>query len=160
VLGQHSLKPAEKTTLRLIYRTEGRPGAFRKNISVFTDVPGQEELELVMSGSVNEAPAAKIQVTPRRVELGTVLPGFVKTQQYTVTNAGTLPLVVRKIAGNSGTVYLDLAVVVAPGESKSIELQLKPTKAGAFTEVISIESNAKNTGKGGFVVVVTGKQEG
>ncbi len=64
MLGKHTLNPQEKTTLKITYNTAGRPGAFRKNISITTDVPGQEEVEITMEGAVKEAPGAKIQVSP------------------------------------------------------------------------------------------------
>ncbi len=162
MLGKHALKPQEKTTLKITYNTAGRPGPFRKNITINTDAPGQEEIEVEMVGVVREAPAAKIQMTPKKADIGTVKVGSVITLRYTVTNTGVLVLVVRKIySKEDNTVYFDAdrdsEIRIEPGASKQIELAIKPLKPGKFTEVIHVESNARNTGKGGLVIMVVGQ---
>ncbi len=164
MLGKHTLNPQEKTTLKITYNTAGRPGAFRKNISITTDVPGQEEVEITMEGAVKEAPGAKIQVSPRKADVGTLQRGSSKKQVFTINNGGSLPLVVKKISTKeSATVYFDGAktgdIVVEAGQSRPLEVEIRPVKPGQFTEVLLIESNAKNSPKGGFAVMVIGKSE-
>ena len=97
MLGKHTLGPGEKTVLRITFDTKGSPGPFRKTVTVATDIPGREDLEVTIEGTVREAPAAKIRVTPRRVDLGTVGPGYVTTGPFAVTNPGSLPLVITKV---------------------------------------------------------------
>jgi hypothetical protein len=162
VLGKHTLKAGEKTTLKITYDTAGRPGAFRKNIDIATDIPGQKEIELVMSGTVKEAPGAKIQVVPRKADIGLIPLNSSKAQSLTVTNVGTLPLVIRKIASKDGAqVYFEGAgggdFVVEAGKSRPINLDIRVTKPGPFTEVIALDSNAKNAPKGGFAIMISGR---
>jgi len=70
VLGQHTLKPQEKTELKLVFKTTNAPGLFEKIATLVTDAPGQEQIELHMRGTVKEAPGAKIAVQPRRIDVG------------------------------------------------------------------------------------------
>lgn len=164
MLGKHTLKPREKTSLRITYNTEGRPGPFRKNIAIATDVPGQEEVEIVMEGSVKETPAAKIKVNPRKVDMGLLKVETGKEQSFEVSNTGVLPLIITKIysKGNNRVYYdadKDGRMEVAPGQTRQIKLSVKVSQGGSFSETVIIESNAKNTTKGGLVIIVTGKGE-
>ena len=98
MLGKHTLNPGEKTELKAVFDTAGRPGTFRKTVTLSTDVPGQEDFEaFVMTGTVKETPSAKIQVEPRRVILEKVEPGTVRAQTFSVKNTGTIPLIITRI---------------------------------------------------------------
>ncbi len=96
--------------------------------------------------------------------MGTLQRGSSKKQVFTINNGGSLPLVVKKISTKeSATVYFDGAktgdIVVEAGQSRPLEVEIRPVKPGQFTEVLLIESNAKNSPKGGFAVMVIGKSE-
>lgn len=163
MLGQHTLKPHESTTLVTVYRTVNLPGQFRKTITLTTDVPGQDEIELFMEGEVKEKPCAKIQVTPRRFDLGVLKPGTPVKQTVTIANTGTLPLHVKKIFGKeSNKIYFDASpagLVIEPGMSVTKELTIVQDQSGAFSELIGIESDARNGTRGVFVIVASGKVE-
>jgi hypothetical protein len=163
VLGKQTLKPKEKTTLKIIYATVDRPGIFKKNITIETDIKGQEEVELEVVGFVKEAPGAKIGVTPRKIDAGSIAKGATKKMTFTVTNGGTLPLVIRKISEkSSGAVFFDAGqgdIRIEAGQTKKVDLDFRTGKQGQFTDVLMIDSNAKNAPKGGFAVMVTGKSE-
>jgi hypothetical protein len=162
VLGKHALKPKEKTELKIIYNTVGRPGAFRKNINITTNVPGQEEIEMTMSGVVREAPGAKIQVAPRKFDFGAADAGAVVQIAYTVTNAGALPLIISRIYSQERRdVYFDgadgTAITIDPGKSQTVRIELKPSKPGPYADRVVIASNAKNATKGNYIVMVSGQ---
>jgi hypothetical protein len=163
-LGAQTLKPGEKTTLKIIYATVDRPGVFRKNITIETDTKGQEEVEMEVVGSVKEAPGAKIQVTPRKADVGSLKKGVSKKITLAINNGGALPLVIKKIYGKaSGAMYFDGAkqgdILVEAGKTRQIEIEYKPGQSGQFTDVVLIDSNAKNAPKGGFAFMVVGKGE-
>ena len=160
MLGKHTLKPKEETSLRIIFETEGKPGPFRKVVTLTTDLPGEAELEVTVEGTVLEAPGARIRVVPRQLDLGTVVSGRVRVGPFTVTNQGDLPLVIGKIyvQGTGSTLYDGVkegALVVEPGRTRSFEwsLEASPTK-GDHEETIVIESNAKNASKEGYMIAV------
>ena len=164
MLGKHTLKPGEKTELKITYNTTGRPGVFRKDIDVETDAPGQEEMHLAMQGTVKEMPGAKIQVTPRKLDLGTIKSGESKDLTINVKNTGELPLDVKKIVGQgSDYVYFDGVkdgdIVIDPGKSRSVVLTVRLAQIGQFADRVAIQSNAKNAPKGGFIIMVNGKAE-
>jgi hypothetical protein len=163
-LGTQTLKPGEKTTLKIIYSTVDRPGIFKKNITIETDIKGQEEVEMEVVGNVKEAPGAKIQVTPRKVEVGSLKTGVSKKITLAINNGGALPLSIKKIFGKTnGAQYFDGVkqgeIVVEAGKTRQLEIEYKPVKSGQFTDVILIDSNAKNAPKGGFALMIVGKGE-
>ena len=161
MLGKHTLDPNEKTDLKVSFDTAGRPGPFYKTVTFTTNIPGQEEIEVFsISGIVREAPSAKILVQPRRVVLYGSERSSGKEQAYSVTNKGSLPLVIVRIHSKDGNiVYFDGAregnIVVKPGQTKTIELQLKAEKGEEQSqETILIDSNASNAGKAGYFLIV------
>ena len=161
MLVKHTLKPSESTPLTITYKTLNLPGPFRKNIDISTDIPGQEEIEITIEGNVKEAPGAKIQVTPRKLDVGLLPAGQQKKQTIAIANPGALPLHIRKISGKeSKKVYFDASsqgeLVVDAGRTVPLEIAISWDKAGPFTELLNIESDARNATKGGFVILVTG----
>jgi hypothetical protein len=160
VLGKHTLNPKEKTSLKITFRTEGSPGPFRKVVTISTDIPGQEEVEVTVEGIVKEGPGAKIQVSPRRLDLGAIPKGTVKRLSFTVANGGTAPLVITRVySKDRGALYFEGAgtgaFVVEPGGTRTFELDLTANETGGGAlESVVLESNAKNAPKGGYVVQV------
>ena len=161
MLGKHTLNPGEKTQLKAVFETAGRPGPFRKTITLSTDSPGQEDIEVfAMTGTVKEAPSAKIQVEPRRVVLEKVEPGTVRTQTFSVKNNGTIPLIITRIyAQRTNALYFDGTkegnMVIGPDQLKKIELPLK-IEGGekGSEELIVIVCNARNASKGNYMIMI------
>jgi hypothetical protein len=156
VLGKHSLGPKEKTSLRIVFDTTGSPGLFRKIATLTTNSPGEEELEVTVEGSVIEAPCAKIQTAPRRVDLGSVSPGPLNMKPLAVSNPGSLPLVITKIyTKGTNDSHVSGSLTLTPGETKTVEVAIHASpEPGDHEETIVIESNAKNAPKGGYLVLV------
>jgi hypothetical protein len=160
MLGKHALQPNEKTELKVTYLTKGRPGLFEKHVIFTTNVPGQDKVEIfMMKGTVKEAPGAKITVTPRRVTLEGSELTTGKKQSFTVTNEGTLPLIIKSIRSKDGNfVYYDGAqagnITIEPAQTKTIELQLKGKEGTAEKELILIDSNAANVGQTGLFLMI------
>jgi hypothetical protein len=159
MLGKHTLDPNEKTDLKVTFDTAGRPGDFQKSVYFSTSIPGQEKLEVFsMKGTVKEAPAAKIQVSPRRLAVDEQSSG--QKQEFSVTNPGSLPLVITRIYSKEGEpVYFDGTkegnIVLEPGQTKKLELQLRAgEKPKQSQEFIVFDSNAKNAGKTGYFIII------
>ncbi len=155
------MNPNEKTDLRVTYTTAGRPGPFEKTVTLTTNIAGQEKIDIfVMKGEVLEAPGAKIAVVPRRVILAGAERDAGKKQAFTVTNEGSLPLVITAIRSKDGkTTYYDGVkegnITVEPAQARSIELEL-PGNSGEkeVREFILILSNARNVGESGIFILV------
>lgn len=161
MLGKHTLNPGEKTELKAVFETAGRPGIFRKTVTLSTNIPGQEEIEaFVMTGTVKETPSAKIQVDPRKVVFDGTEPGMVRPQIFSVKNTGTIPLIITKIYGQgSNILYFDGTkegnIVIEPDKIKKIELQLRVENGEKQSEeLIVIVSNARNTQKGNYMIMI------
>ena len=161
MLGKQALDPNEKTELKVSYATKGLPGPFEKEVIFTTNIPGNEKIEIFkMKGVVREAPGAKISVAPRRVVLEGSEISDGKKQAFTVTNEGSLALVITGIHSKDGkTAYYDAAkdgnITIEPGQSKTVELQLKgKSEATADREMIIIDSNAVNAGKTGLFLMI------
>jgi hypothetical protein len=161
MLGKHTLGPKEKTSLRITFDTTGRPGPFRKIVTLTADSPGEEELEVTVEGTVLEAPCAKIQVAPRQSDLGTITSGPLKMKPFTVTNPGSIPLVITKIyvQGTGSILYQEGKegpLVILPAGKKFLDFAISPeTGEGKHEVVIVIESNAKNASKGAYMIIVS-----
>jgi hypothetical protein len=161
MLGKHTLNPDEKTELKAVFETAGRPGVFRKIVTLSTDIPGQDEIEaLVMMGTVKEKPSAKIQVDPRKMVLEGVEPGVVRPQTFSVKNTGSVPLIITKIfVQDSNTLYFDGAkegnLVIEPDMIKKIDLQLRVESGEKQSEqLIVIVSNARNAANGNYIIMI------
>ena len=165
MLGKHTLGPKEETSLRITFDTTGNPGPFRKVVTLTTDASGEKELEVTIEGSVIESPCAKIQVVPRRLDLGTVSRGPVKIKPLAISNPGSLPLVITKIyVRGTGAVLREGSqegnLIIAPGETRAFEASISASSGpGDYQETIVIESNAKNAAKGGYLILIRYKSE-
>ena len=149
--------------MKVTFNTTGAPGPFHKKITITTNLPDQVEIRLDMTGTVREAPGAKVQVNPRKADFGSVKSGEAAKLQYTVTNTGTLPLVIKKIYSQGDNQVLfdgtTREMVVEAGKSETIILKIHPQKSGSFSDRIIIISNAKNAPKSGYIVLGTGQVE-
>ncbi len=161
MLVKHTLEPSEKTELKVSYQTEGRPGLFEKKVTLTTNIPGQEKIEIFMiRGDVKEAPSAKISVTPRRVVLDEAERSTGKKQAFSIVNNGSLPLVITRILSRDGSsVFFEGAdkgnITIGPDQTETIEIQLDPdTGTEPSQKYILIECNARNAGASGYFLIV------
>ena len=161
MLGKHALMAGEKTELRVIYLTQGRPGPFDKKIIFSTNIPGEEKIEIFkMTGDVREAPGAKITVAPRRVVIEGNDLDTGKKQVFSVKNEGSLPLIIKNMRSKDGkNVYYDGAkdgdITIGPGKELDVELQLKrKADVNSDSELILVESNAVNAGSSGLFLMI------
>lgn len=158
------MRPRDETVLRIIYKTINRPGPFRKRVLVTTNVPGQEHIMITLKGTVDEAPAAKIKVEPRKLHLGAIKAGSVSNLIYRITNEGRESLVITKIGTiEDATVYFngekEGKLIIGPSESNYFELEFKAEDVGHFTKVVFIHSNARNARHGRYAIMLIGDVE-
>ncbi|MBN2317963.1 MAG: DUF1573 domain-containing protein [Acidobacteria bacterium] len=161
MLGKHTLQPNEKTELKVTYSTEERPGLFEKEVTLTTNIPGQEKIEIFrIRGNVKEAPSARIAVTPRRVILDETERSTGKKQAFSITNEGTIPLVISRIRfRDDSNIFFDGAdegnLTIEPDQTETIEIQLDPdNEAEPSQKYILIECNARNAGASGYFLIV------
>jgi len=161
VLGKHSLKPGERTDLKVSYDTADRPGPFEKKVILTTNLSDKEQIEiLTIKGMVNEAPSAIIAATPRRITLTGSERRDGKEQAITIKNEGVLPLVINGIRSRDGSnVYFDGtgqgAITIEHGQTKNVEIRLGGNDGNASErEYIVIDCNARNARDTGYFIII------
>ena len=150
--------------MTITYNTFKFPGEFVKYVTVSTDVRGQEEVVITLSGFVEEAPMGKILVEPRKANLGVMHLHAVRNQTYAIRNVGNAPLTISRIySKKSHAVYFDKhksgPMVIGPGKTRHIEIAFKADKPGRFVELVYIACDARNSTKEGYKIVATGQVE-
>jgi len=141
------------------------PGKFNKYIYLDTDISPQAREEITLAGVVDPVPMAEISIEPRKAKLGTIQIDREKKLPLHITNAGKAPLVITTInSERTDAVYYDAAVKgeieIAAGESRTIEIEIKPQKKGRLIDVIQVKCNARNAGtKGIYKILATAKVE-
>jgi len=100
-------------------------------------------------GSVTSSPmtgvAHKIEIDPVELDFGIVFVGSTKERKLTVKNQGvtTVTLEVPNTTQNTASpfrVMLESPLVLTPGESKKVLVQLSPTTSGEFTGTVRLMS--------------------
>ncbi|MFC1534741.1 hypothetical protein ACFL7M_15415 [Thermodesulfobacteriota bacterium] len=161
MLGKRRLKPQEDAVLKIVYHTRGRPGPYEKRIYLFTNSSVQQKLAITLKGEVKPAPAARIKIQPRKINLGPVQKASMKKLNLRISNEGDRSLQISRIRGTMiKTVFdsnPDARIVLDPKESRILEIVFQGALAGPFVEVVFIDSNARNTLKGQYAVMLQGE---
>ena len=160
MLGKHRLNPKEDAVLKIVYDTDGRPGPYEKRIYLLTDSLVQPKLEITLKGEVLPAPAARIRVEPRKINIGFLQKGSQKDIEFKVSNEGNKSLEITKIYSATGKSLVvqegEINKHIPPKESSEFEIPFQTTADGPFVEVLLIDSNARNALNGQYAVMVIG----
>lgn len=149
-LEKDRLAPGETATLRVEYDTAGRPGKFRKKVTVFSGDPENERVHVYISGVVKRPPGPRISVEPGVLRAGETSPGGSIPVKFTIENTGEKDLTVSRITRMSlseenrpadRAVVLDEPFTLAPGGRRVLEFQAAAPGGGNFRIVYSIMSN-------------------
>jgi len=161
VLGKHQLDPKEEAVLKIIYNTDGRPGPYEKRIYLITDSLVQPKLEITLKGEVLPAPAARIKVEPRKIDIGFLQKGSQEKIDFKVSNEGNQSLEITKIYSATGKSLVirkrETRKRIPPKEFTELEITFQTTAIGPFVEVFLIDSNARNALNGQYAVMVIGE---
>lgn len=161
MLGKHRLDPKEDAVLKIIYDTDGRPGPYEKRIYLITNSLVQPRLDITLKGEVLPAPAARIKVEPRKINVGSLRRGSQNRIDLKVTNEGNQSLEITKIYSATDrsivTAKGELRKRIPPKESTELEITFQATTVGSFVEVLIIDSDARNALNGQYTVMVIGE---
>ncbi len=160
MLGKHRLNPKEDAVLKIIYDTDGRPGPYEKRVYLLTDSLVQPKLEITLKGEVLPAPAARIRVEPRKINVGSLRKGSQNKIDFKVSNEGNQSLEITKIYSATGKSLVvqegEMNKHILPKESTGFEIILQINTIGPFVEVLLIDSNARNVLNGQYAMMVIG----
>ena len=161
MLGKHRLNPKEDAVLKIIYDTDGRPGPYEKRIYLITNSIVQPKLEITLKGEVLPAPAARIKVEPRKINIGFLRKGSQNKIDLRVSNEGNQSLEITKVYSATGKSLVirksEAKKCIPPKESTELEITFQTTAIGPFVEVFLIDSNARNALNGQYAVMVIGE---
>jgi uncharacterized membrane protein len=161
VLGQHELQPGRTTTLKIVYNTYKFPGKFEKYVTLFTGPEGKKEHKITLTGNVDPIPMGVVDVDPRKLDAGDLTVGQAKIIPLVIKNTGDADMKITKVYSKKHkSVYFstenNAPMIVRPGESEKIPLELVPEKPGRYLDYVMIDSDARNVTEKGYKVVVVG----
>ena len=161
-----SIMPGECGVIKYHYLSMGRPGTFTKMIAVSTNSK-EAMLVLYVCGNVYGKGEAKpesyncncnhsinqsekrayIQFEEKEYSFGTIEKREEKyTHDFKFINTGNEPLIFSSVRSSCGWAYATMPrEPILPGESGIITYTYDAANIGAFTKMITIESNASNS---------------
>ena len=158
MLGQHTLDPGEETPLKVIYNTDGRPGPFEKRVFLKTNLPGRGIATVSITGTVRAAPAAKIEVRPRKIYLENSKNNTLIHQHVDVLNSGQASLVINKIyclrQDNIQLQEQPLQIVIEPNRTMAIGFDFEPLHEDPFIDIVFFDTNARNARNGQYAIML------
>jgi len=117
--------PGKRTEIRATFDSGNFSGNVEKTVFVETDDPRKPVFELTLRGSIEES----INVSPRRVDFGSVRAGTTKELMLTVENRGEKPLRLLAAASSVPQVEVQLSrSTLQPGTSAKVILKALPRK--------------------------------
>jgi hypothetical protein len=161
VLGQHELQPGESTTLKIVYNTYKFPGKFEKYVVISTNAQEQKEHRITLTGNVDPIPMGVLEVDPRKIDAGSLSVGKTTTVPLVIKNTGDADMQITKVYSKKhATVYFEAVaggpMVIRPGQTETISLELTPNKTGRYLDYVMIDSDGRNVTDKGYKVVVVG----
>ena len=149
---KNELKPGESTQINVSFNSKGRKGPQTKTITVKTNDPEQPAVTLMIKGNVlvkensESGSGAMIFFPETQHDFGKVKEGDVVSYDFTFSNKGKLPLLVKDIKTSCGCT----AAVVSeknlnPGQSGTIKVDLDTkNRQGRMSRTVTIVSNDMN----------------
>lgn len=145
LLSDRVVPPGGEARLKVTYRTRGRPGPFRKTVTLFTNDPKVSTVQLLIRGEVKPTPKPRIVLLPPVVNLGRVSPGSETPITLQLANKGDLPLEVDRIDFGPllapETPFED-TLLLRPGEAVELDFRFRAPKEERLTEdFVTVYSN-------------------
>ncbi len=163
MLGQHVIAPGKSANLNINYKTYKFPGKFDKQVYIETNLPDQARQTINIHGFVDAMPMGELEVAPRKIVVKELIKGQETLVPVHVKNVGNDILTLTNIVSKKHkTVLYDAAVkgtiVLAPGESRIVNIPVTPAKAGRFLDFFMIHStDGRNVYEKGYKAVVVGQ---
>ena len=145
LLSDRVIPPGGETQLKVTYRTRGRPGPFRKSVTLFTNDPEAPTFQLLIKGVVKAVPRPKAVLIPPVVNLGRVAPGSETPFTLQLANKGDLPLEVEKIETGALLIPespLQEPLFLRPGEALPLNFRFRAPRGEKLVEdFVTVYSN-------------------
>ncbi len=122
-------------------------GSFSATLTIDSDDPDEPSVVVPLSGDGVAAPPPDIAVSPGSVSFGSVVTGSSGSSSVLVSNdgSGSLSVSATTLGGTDASLFsIDGgggAFVLAPSESRVIDLSFSPTALGSFSATLTIDSD-------------------
>jgi hypothetical protein len=140
-----TIAPGNRATLDVVF-TPKSAGALSGGIAIMSSVSTMPDM-VTVSGT-GMAASALLTTSASSLNFGAVAIGKNSVLGVTLTNAGNSNVTISKVAA-SGTGYTASGVaaglILAPGQSVTLDETFVPATAGTFSGTVSITSNATNS---------------
>lgn len=158
---QEPVMPGEKGIIKASYNSQGRPGQFRKSITVMSNA-GNANAVVFIQGTVTQRPpsaaeiaaSSKIVVANTTQKVGKVEKGQTIPVTYKLTNSGKGILEIRNVRSNCNCVFFgpDFERTLGSGESGELTLYYTPQETGNWVEVLTLYTNDVTNGEMQLVI--------
>ena len=140
------VEPGDTASVHYSVRTQGFRGLVRKTITVYFTDPKEKELQFVIQGTL----FSELDVTPSFIDFqGVALDANSSfTQNVTVQNQSEKPIQITTVRATSDLLTVSpVSATVPAGQSLTVEVTLKPSKAATVDADVWIESNSASRPK-------------
>lgn len=150
--------PGEKGKIKASYNSQGRPGAFNKSVSVYSNAR-KELLSLFITGFVKPKQAvaqdgakfeeAKINLAPPVAQISKFVHDFGKVQigervkeQIFIHNLGQNTLIIQSIENKNKAISFGISTVtVAPNQPATLEINIESDKLQMVEDELILHTN-------------------
>jgi len=135
----------KQSTFNVVF-TPKAAGALSGNVSILSDLSSSPST-VPLSG-IGTAASAILTTSASSLNFGSVTVGASSALSVTLTNAGNSNVTVSQVSV-SGTYYsvsgVSTGLVLAPGQSATLDATFAPTASGNFSGSVTVTSNATNS---------------
>lgn len=145
LLSDKTISPGKTAEIKVTYDSRGRPGKFRKTITLYSNAENQNQLTLSVYGEVVEGEKPKGYTNPGFKDLGEVEMGNEILTSFYLHSTGKIPLIVNEIITTQGIQVLPWEKdTLNPGDSLEIKVKITPNTQERFDGVVIVKTNDPN----------------
>ncbi|HAA20033.1 MAG TPA: hypothetical protein DCR93_17140 [Cytophagales bacterium] len=142
--------PGEKGVIKASYNSKGRPGNFRKSITVTSNAATPTSAVFIQGVVVKRPPTAeeiaassKLVVEQATVKTGKIEKGQTVPVAFEISNEGKAALAFSNVRSNCNCVFFDPEFdrSVGSGEAHTLKLMYTPSQTGNWVEVVTLYTN-------------------
>ncbi len=121
-------------------------GAVAGQVSILSDISNSPSA--VSLSGVGTAATAQLTSSASTMSFGNVAPGKSSVQSVTLTNAGNSNVTISSVTvlgASYSTSGVSAGMILAPGQSATLDATFSPVTAGNFSGVLTVASNGANS---------------
>jgi hypothetical protein len=141
-LEKKEYKPGEKGNIPVKFNSRGMEGKVSKYVTVTTNDQENIYARLQITGKVTMKNFAAVELTPDKIDFGTVNIGKEYSKKIEIKNTGSIELRIIEVTLSPEVVMAFPAKEVRPGDTMTVDITFKPMQEGHYTAFLKIRTNA------------------